>query len=71
MSLDSYTFSERTVKKYKVAQAVESAKYRRNGGALNLDSIRSRQFSDLITLKELNEIADEIVSDSENWYYND
>lgn len=62
--MNIYTFSERTVKKYSVGGAVESAKRRLNGLPICTDAIRSRTLSDRITLQELNEIADAIVEDS-------
>lgn len=66
MSL-TYTYSERNVKKYTVAQACTSAKYRlekSNIFKMSTDSIRNRSGSEKITLEELNKIADKIVADS-------
>lgn len=60
-----YTFSEKTVKKYTVYQALQSAISRLKGRtSVNTTSIKERQYSEKITLKELNEIADQIVWDS-------
>lgn len=69
MSL-TYTHSERTVKKYTVNQACESARYRVAKSGLTqicTNSLRGRPGSELITLEELNKIADAIVD--ETFYY--
>ncbi|WEM34344.1 hypothetical protein [Xanthomonas phage X1] len=66
MSL-SYTHSERTVKKYTVNQACTSARYRLEKSGLTslcTNSISGRSGSELITLEELNKIADAIVDDT-------
>lgn len=62
-----YTNSEKTVKKYTVGQAVESAKRRLKGQAYCANSVSNRDFKELITLKELNELSDKIVWDTEYW----
>lgn len=59
-----YTFSERTVKKYTVEQAVESAKRRLKSNSICINSIASRDYKEKITLQELNEIAEQIVMDT-------
>lgn len=60
-----YTNSERTVKKYTVGQAVESAKRRmKHGVPVNLTCISGRSLKEHITLEEMNEIAEEICSDT-------
>lgn len=62
----AYTHSELTVRKYTVAQAIESAK-RRFKAPVCVDSVRGRPLDEPITLAELNEIAEQIVSDSCFW----
>ncbi len=63
-----YNLSERTVKKYTIYQAYESAKRRLNQtgykGGICANAISGREDSDRITLKELNEISDKIVDDT-------
>lgn len=66
---DFYTYSEKTVKKYTVYQAIQSA--RRTLGerfkTFCSNAVTGREESEKITLKELNEIADQIVRDTK--YY--
>jgi len=62
-----YTKSEATDKKYTVGQAVESAKRRLKGGSWCANALKGRDLSEKITLKELNEISDKIVWDTEYW----
>ena len=65
--LEIYTESEKTVKKYTVAQAVDAAKILLEGKApINITAIPKSK--EKITLKELNEISEKIVEDS--LYYN-
>lgn len=70
MSTDSiYTRSERTVQKYTVYQAIESARRRLAEkkwfkGKVCTNAVSGRANSEKITLEELNEIADEIVNDT-------
>lgn len=70
MSIDSiYTQSEKTDKKYTVGFALASAKRRlaanrRWKGQVCTNGLRRRALTDKITLKEVNEIAEEIYSDS-------
>lgn len=62
-----FTKSERTVRKYTVAQALASAERRlKNAGVKGtcINAISRRSLSDKITLEELNEISDAIYSDS-------
>ena len=62
---DVYTFSERTNRKYTVYQAVQSAERLLKGKVpMCTNAISGRQYSDKITLKELNEIADRLHTDS-------
>lgn len=68
MNNSIYTMSERTVRKYTVGQAVESAKRRMHGADLCINTIRSRAKNEKITLEEMNQIIEELVSDSN--YYN-
>lgn len=63
-----YTPSEKTVRKYTVYQAVQSATARLNGRyPLCVNAVSKMQNSDKITLKELNDLADQMVDDSK--YY--
>lgn len=62
-----YTKSEKTVKKYTVGQAVESARRRLKGNEYCSNCISSRNLTDKITLEELNNISDQIVWDTEYW----
>lgn len=68
-----FTHSERTVKKYTVYQAIESAKRAiansRNPGNVNVTSVAKREPAEKITLEELNRIADRIISDTRNDSY--
>lgn len=64
-----YTRSERTVKKYTVYQATESARRRLNQvkgfkGSICVNALRGRSDSDKITLEELNSLSDSIVDDT-------
>lgn len=61
-----YTHSEKTVKKYTIYQAVQSAVARlgdRFKGVCT-NAVHGRADSEKITLKELNDIADQIVRDT-------
>ncbi len=62
-----YTKSEKTVKKYTVGQAVESAKRRLKGKEYCCNCVSNRNLTDKITLEELNNISDQIVWDTEYW----
>lgn len=59
-----YTLSERTVKKYTIGQAVDSAKRRLGTSRICVNAVRARDYKEKITLQELNEIAEEIVQDT-------
>lgn len=62
-----YTKSERTVKKYTVEQAVNSALVRLNKIGLTqvcTDKIKGRNNDEKITLEELNRISDELYDDT-------
>lgn len=63
-----YTRSERTVAKYTVGKAVALAKAQLRGEPYCANALRNRSLSDLITLEEVNDLADEIVLDTH--YYN-
>ena len=75
MNIDNfYTKSEKTVRKYTVYQAIQSAKRRlKNDIPLCVNALRkgNRRLSDsdLITLKELNDLADEIYQDTIYYTY--
>lgn len=62
-----YTKSELTVKKYTVQDAIVSAHKRLRGVPVCTDKIRYRDRSEMITLAELNQIADDLVGDSHYW----
>lgn len=67
--MSSYTSSEREDKKYTVRQAIASARARYKR-PICLDSVpASRNLDEKITLEELNQISDAIVSDSAWWDY--
>lgn len=64
-----YTYSEKNDKKYSIYQAIQSAERslatnRRFKGNINLDAVRGRQLNEKITLRELNEIQEQIRRDS-------
>jgi hypothetical protein len=62
-----FTLSERTVRKYTVYQAEQSAlRYLTGKGYKTFckDSTKGRAGSEKITLEELNKIADRIIADS-------
>lgn len=66
-----FTRSERTEKRYTVGQAVAAAKARLMGNPerrqplpLCMNAVRQRDYREAITLAELNEISDALVSDS-------
>lgn len=63
----NYTKSELTVKKYTVQDAIASAHRRLRGVPLCLDKLRHRDRSEMITLAELNQLADDLVDDSHYW----
>lgn len=67
--MNVYTRSERTVKKYTVHQAYESAKRRCDGksfakNGICINAISGRAGSEKITLEELNELSDAIYNDT-------
>lgn len=65
-----YTKSERTERNYTIGKAVASARRRLGKGVpMCINAIRHRPLDYKITLEELNEISDEIVSDSR--FYNE
>lgn len=66
--MNIYTKSERTVKKYTVGDAVESAKRALKGESMCMNAVGNRELSEKITLEELNNIKEQIVSDS--YFYN-
>lgn len=62
-----YTKSERTVKKYTVANAIDSAERRLNKVRIKgicMNAVSRRDGQEKITLEELNRISDEIYVDS-------
>ena len=63
-----YTKSERTVKKYTVGEAVESAKRALKGAPMCVNAIHNKELSEKITLEELNIIRQRLIDDSR--YYN-
>ena len=63
-----YTKSERTVKKYTVQDAVDSAKRRLKGIPMCINAVTKMDLDEKITLERLNEIASEIVADSHYYY---
>lgn len=67
--LQMFTHSERTVPKYTVYQALESARRRveqkrRGAVALDVTSVQGRLDSEKITLMELNRIAEDVYQDT-------
>lgn len=58
-----YTWSERNVKKYNVAKAVEIARRRLKGVPMNVTSV-PRDYDKPLTLQEVNELADTIYWES-------
>lgn len=63
-----YTKAERTVKKYTVGEAVESAKRALKGISMCMNAVGNRDLKEKITLEELNNIRQSIIDDSH--YYN-
>lgn len=59
-----YTHNEKTVKKYSIYRAIQSARKRLNGIPVCTDVVAGRADSDKITLMELNQLADQMVSDT-------
>lgn len=64
-----YTHSEKTDRKYSIYQAIQSAERslaanRRFKGSTNLAAVGGRQLNEKITLRELNEIQEQIRWDS-------
>ena len=69
--LQMFTHSERTVPKYTVYQALESARRRleqkrRGAVALNVTAVQGRPDAEKITLMELNRLAEAVYQDSLN-----
>lgn len=69
--LQMFTHSERTVPKYTVYQALESARRRleqkrRGAVALNVTAVKGRADAEKITLLELNRLAEDVYQDSMN-----
>lgn len=62
-----YTKAERTVKKYTVGEAVESAKRALKGIPMCMNAVGDRDLKEKITLEELNNIRQSIIDDS--YYY--
>lgn len=58
-----YTYSERTVKKYTVADAVTAARIRLDGKPLNIPVTRSDA---KLTLEQVNKVADLMVAGAYN-----
>lgn len=64
----TYTWSERNEKNYTVGQAVKAAQARLpEGKQYCSNALKGRPLTDSITLVELNELADQIVDDT-NYY---
>lgn len=64
-----YTHSEKTDKKYSIYQAIQSAERslatnRRFKGTTNLAAVNGRELNEKITLRELNDIQEQIRRDS-------
>jgi len=59
-----WTIHEQLDKKYSIQQAVDAARIKAGGQALCLDSIKSRDRNEMITLVELNQLADLILLDT-------
>lgn len=69
--LQMFTHSERTVPKYTVYQALESARRRleqkcRGAVSLNVTAVQGRPDAEKITLMELNRLAEDVYQDSLN-----
>ena len=68
---DGYTERERTIKKYKVSEAVASARRRlkkQGFTSICVDSVeRNRSYDDLLTLVEYNELIQKIIDDTLYW----
>lgn len=62
-----YTKSERTIKKYTVGEAVESAKRALKGVPMCINALEGRELIEKITLEELNNIRSQLIDDS-NYY---
>lgn len=64
----SYTIAERTVKKYTVGQAVKAAedvlKAKHRLSKLCVNAVQSRSYTELLTLKELSELTEELVDET-------
>lgn len=63
-----YTISEKTEKKYTIAQAIEVARILCNGQPVCSNAISGRALNEKITLVELNLLSEEMVSDT--YFYN-
>jgi hypothetical protein len=62
-----YTRSEQTVKKYTVRDAVKAAEVRLKGVPLCVNALKRRSYDDKITLAELNDLADQMVDESNDY----
>jgi len=63
-----YTTTEKTLKKYTAQQIIDISKVQLKGKGCCTDALHKYPAGTLFTLVQLNEISDEIVSDS--YYYN-
>jgi hypothetical protein len=63
----TYTYEERTVKKYTSADLDKAIRARRDGKDICTEMLRGHGPSDMYTLVELNELVDLVVASSEYW----
>lgn len=63
----NYTQRELTQKNRTVADAVRIAKHRLKSDSIDLRPIRNMNMDDALTVKEANDLADEIVSYNYCW----
>lgn len=64
-----YTELDKTQKKYTVEDAVKAATTRLGNKGVCMNAVCKRSLTDKITLVELNDLADLIVSDSNYYEY--
>lgn len=66
--MNIYTVKERTELNYTVGKAVKLAEYRLKTTKICVNVIQGMNLSDKITLEQMNQLADQIVEDTD--YYN-
>lgn len=59
-----YTKRERTERKYPLNKAFENAKAQLPGRSICVNAISGRSYAELITLQEVNELAQQMIDDT-------